>query len=113
MPNHYRKRAGDILSRLFTKHDELCIGWDWEKDRDDAPPIKGEWLQSKGDPLNPSKESTILFLHGGAYYIGCYGIYRHFLSRIIKVNNSNEKTYCYIIDFFLKIIVFERSYMRY
>ncbi|GAA5802782.1 Alpha/Beta hydrolase protein [Helicostylum pulchrum] len=88
VPNQYRKRAGGILSRLFTKDDERCIGWDWEKDRDDAPPIKGEWLQSKGDPLNPSKESTILYLHGGAYYIGCYGIYRHFLSRIIKYSKG-------------------------
>lgn len=86
VPNEYRKRAGDNLVKLFTKKDEQSIGWDWEKDRDTCPPMKGEWLQSKGNPLDPCKESTILYLHGGAYYLGSYGIYRQFLSRLIKVN---------------------------
>lgn len=86
VPNSYRKRAGDILKPLFTKKDEERIGWDWESDRDNAPPIKGEWFQLKGNPLDPCKESTVLYLHGGAYYLGCYGIYRQFLGRLIKVN---------------------------
>ncbi|KAI7906502.1 Alpha/Beta hydrolase protein [Cokeromyces recurvatus] len=84
VPNEYRKRAGDLIAKLLTKKDEERIGWNWQKDRENAPPIKGEWLQQKGNPLDPSKESTILYLHGGAYYLGCYGMYRQFLCRIIK-----------------------------
>jgi acetyl esterase/lipase len=85
VPNEFRKKAGDKLVKLLSKKDEHRIGWDWEKDRDTSPPIKGEWLQSKGNPLDPCKESTVLYLHGGAYYLGSYGIYRQFLSRLIKV----------------------------
>ncbi|KAI9480961.1 MAG: Alpha/Beta hydrolase protein [Benjaminiella poitrasii] len=85
VPNEYRKRAGALIAKLFTKKDEERIGWNWEKDRENAPPIKGEWLQQKGNPLDPSKESTVLYLHGGAYYLGCYGMYRQFLCRIIKL----------------------------
>lgn len=73
---------------LLTKKDQDRVGWDWEKDRETAPPIKGEWLQSKGNPLDPCKESTILYLHGGAYYLGCYGIYRQFLARLVKVSKQ-------------------------
>jgi acetyl esterase/lipase len=85
IPNEYRKSAGDKLAKQFTSKDEERIAWDWQKDRDTAPPIKGEWLQSNGNPLDPSKESTILYLHGGAYYLGCYGIYRQFLGKLVKV----------------------------
>lgn len=91
VPNEYRKRAGDLIAPLFTNKDIARVGWDWEKDRETAPPIKGEWLQAKGNPLDPCKESTILFLHGGAYYLGCYGIYRQFLGRLIKVY-THEKS---------------------
>lgn len=85
VPNEYRKTAGDTLKKVLTESDEKCIDWDWEKDRDTSPPIKGEWLQSKENPSDPCKESTILYLHGGAYYIGCYGMYRPVLGKLIKV----------------------------
>lgn len=90
VPNEYRKLSGDKLAKLFTKKDEERIGWNWQKDRDTASPIKGEWLQSKGNPLDPCKESTILYLHGGAYYLGCYGIYRQFLGKLIKVDMHEQ-----------------------
>lgn len=85
VPNTYRKTAGDSLKKVLTQGDEKAIDWDWEKDRETSSPIKGEWLQSKGNIFDPRKESTILYLHGGAYYIGCYGLYRHFLCNLIKV----------------------------
>jgi acetyl esterase/lipase len=93
VPNIYRKIAGDKLAKQFTKKDEERIGWDWQKDRDTAPPIKGEWLQSKGNPLDPCKETTILYLHGGAYYLGCYGLYRQFLSKLVKVCMTGYGTF--------------------
>ncbi|KAL7322060.1 hypothetical protein PS15p_212148 [Mucor circinelloides] len=88
VPNEYRKRAGDLIMPLLTKKDQQRIGWDWQKDRETAPPIKGEWLQTKGNPLDPCKESTVLYLHGGAYYLGCYGIYRQFLARLVKYSKG-------------------------
>ena len=100
MPNEYRKRAGDLIAPLLSAQDNARIGWNWEKDRETAPPIKGEWLQTKGNPLDLCKESTVLYLHGGAYYLGCYGIYRQILGQIIKVNTENlcEKRICVLND---------------
>ncbi|KAI8995033.1 Alpha/Beta hydrolase protein [Pilobolus umbonatus] len=89
VPYSYRERAGNHIAKLFCQSDERFIGWDWEASRKDAPPLNGEWLQQKGNPLDPSKESTILYLHGGAYYLGTYGIYRQFLSRIIKYSHAS------------------------
>ncbi|KAI8080791.1 Alpha/Beta hydrolase protein [Gilbertella persicaria] len=88
VPNSYRQRAGEMMTKQLSKMDQHYIAWNWEKDKDTAPPLKGEWLQAKGNPLEPSKESTILYLHGGAYYLACYGIYRQFLSKIIKYSKG-------------------------
>ncbi|KAI8644939.1 Alpha/Beta hydrolase protein [Parasitella parasitica] len=88
VPDEYRKRAGDLIAPLLSKKDQRRVGWDWQRDRETAPPIKGEWLQSKGNPLDPCKESTVLYLHGGAYYLGCYGIYRQFLARLVKYSKA-------------------------
>lgn len=91
VPNAYRKRAGDILRKsVFTKKDKDRISWDWEQDRESLPPIKGEWLQAKGNPLDPRKESTILYFHGGAYYLGCYGVYRQFLGRLVRYSKGRS-----------------------
>lgn len=76
----------------MSQKEQQAIGWHWEKDRETASPIKGEWLQSKGDSTDPAKESTILYLHGGAYYLGCYGIYRQFLGKIIKVISKKKES---------------------
>ncbi|KAI7891866.1 Alpha/Beta hydrolase protein [Mucor mucedo] len=84
VPKNYRDIAGNSLKKALSPADEKAIDWDWEKDRLTSPPINGEWLESKGDLLDPRKDSTILYLHGGAYYIGSYGLYRQFLSNIIK-----------------------------
>lgn len=84
VPNSYRAHAGKILSNIFSPLEKHQIGWDWQHNRDKTE-LKGEWLQEKGNPLDPRKENTLLYLHGGAYYIGCYGIYRQFLSRFISV----------------------------
>ncbi|KAI8372357.1 Alpha/Beta hydrolase protein [Choanephora cucurbitarum] len=88
VPNEYRKRAGDLISKQLSHSDQQRIAWNWEKDRENAAPIKGEWLQAKGNPLDPCKESTTFYLHGGAYYLACYGLYRQFLSKIIKYSKG-------------------------
>lgn len=86
VPKNYRIAAGNSLKKVLSQSDEKAIDWNWEADRLTSPPIKGEWLESKGNLLDPRKESTILYLHGGAYYLGSYGLYRQVLSNIIKVS---------------------------
>ncbi|CEP13059.1 hypothetical protein [Parasitella parasitica] len=94
VPNEYRKRAGDLIAPLLSKKDQRRVGWDWEKDRETAPPIKGEWFQAKGNPLDPCKESTVLYLHGGAYYLGCYAPQHPFPAAV----EDALATYLYLID---------------
>ncbi|KAG1219148.1 hypothetical protein G6F35_007730 [Rhizopus arrhizus] len=81
VPNEYRKRAGDTLERLFTKEEKKCIGWDWTKGRENETELKGEWLS-----MNKNRERVILYLHGGAYYLCNYQMYRPFLHKLIKAS---------------------------
>ncbi|KAG1228570.1 hypothetical protein G6F68_007373 [Rhizopus microsporus] len=87
VPNEYRKRAGDLLESLFSDEEQQRIGWDWRKERDTDTEITGEWLQRVGNPLDPCKESVVLYLHGGAYYLCNYEMYRPFLTKLIKYSN--------------------------
>ncbi|KAI8380050.1 Alpha/Beta hydrolase protein [Blakeslea trispora] len=88
VPNEYRKRAGELISKQLSHTDQQRIAWNWEKDRESALPIQGEWLQAKGNPVDGGKESTTFYLHGGAYYLACCGLYRQFLSKIIKYSKG-------------------------
>ncbi|CAO3678550.1 unnamed protein product [Rhizopus stolonifer] len=82
VPREYRQRAGDMLENLFTQEEKQRIGWDWSHGRDEEPELKGEWLQN-GTPT----DSVVLYLHGGAYYMCNYQIYRPFLSKLIRYSN--------------------------
>ncbi|KAI8881523.1 alpha/beta-hydrolase [Backusella circina FSU 941] len=79
VPNDYRAKAGDILSRIFTPLENYQIGWDWELDRN-QPEVKGEWLQEKSS----QSDKTLLYLHGGGYYVACCEAYRPLLSDFIE-----------------------------
>lgn len=68
------------MKKHFSKKEEEHIGWIWEMGRQNAPPIKVEWLQLEGNPQDLYKESTMLYL--------CGGIYRHFLSRLITIKKT-------------------------
>ena len=82
VPNDYRVQAGNHLGCLFSPEDEHAIGWDWRRDKKNANEIKGEWLQPK--KLATAKR-TIFYIHGGAYYLGSYGMYRTLNARLAKV----------------------------
>lgn len=83
IPQEFRHKAGEVLEKLFSLEDEQAIGWDWRSDRDQVPQLRGEWLESRQGSKN--KERIILYLHGGAYYLGSYTMYRQFLSKLAKV----------------------------
>ncbi|KAI8142145.1 Alpha/Beta hydrolase protein [Fennellomyces sp. T-0311] len=85
IPNDYRVQAGNHLGCLLSPEDEHAIGWDWRRDKNGAKEIKGEWLQPK--KLDKPKR-TILYLHGGAYYLGSYGMYRTLLARLAKLSDA-------------------------
>ncbi|KAI8393859.1 Alpha/Beta hydrolase protein [Radiomyces spectabilis] len=101
LPNDYRERAGDILKNLLTEDDNRRIGWDWSTDRTRVSELQGEWLtfsQSFFDTdtsFDASRQPTILYLHGGAYYIGCYSLARQWLSRLIKLSNAR----CFSVNY--------------
>lgn len=84
IPQEFRQKAGKQLEKLFSLKDERAIGWDWRSDRDQAPELRGEWLESR-QQSSEKKKRTILYLHGGAYYLCSYAMYRQFLSKLAKV----------------------------
>ncbi|KAI7849262.1 Alpha/Beta hydrolase protein [Circinella umbellata] len=109
IPNDYRVRASNHLGCLFNAEDEELIGWDWKSDKKGANELKGEWMISKktinniknndGIDINDScgakktvlplkNKRTIFYLHGGAYYLGSYTLYRSLLARLAKLSDS-------------------------
>ncbi|KAI9270680.1 Alpha/Beta hydrolase protein [Phascolomyces articulosus] len=106
VPNDYRVRAGNHLGCLFNAQDEHVIGWDWKNDKKRAKELKGEWMTPKkaiknddhgtsnvGNNNNKSvlplkNKRTIFYLHGGAYYLGSYGLYRNLSARLAKLSDA-------------------------
>ncbi|KAI9494724.1 Alpha/Beta hydrolase protein [Zychaea mexicana] len=86
LPQDYRVRAGNHLGCLFTAQDEQAIGWDWKSDKKRVKELKGEWMQPK--KVSSPLKRTILYLHGGAYYLGSYGLYRNLLARLAKLSDA-------------------------
>ena len=106
IPNDYRVRASNHLGCLFNALDEELIGWDWKSDKKGANELKGEWMIPKriissikiDDDIGISgsgvkkatlpfkNKRTIFYLHGGAYYLGSYSLYRSLLARLAKVS---------------------------
>ncbi|KAI9267420.1 Alpha/Beta hydrolase protein [Sporodiniella umbellata] len=90
VPKEYRQRAGELLESMLTPDEKQRVGWDWNQKREEEPELKGEWLQN-GTPT----ESVVLYLHGGAYYICNYQMYRPFLSKLIKYSNCRTCSFNY------------------
>ncbi|KAI9319135.1 hypothetical protein BX666DRAFT_1427947 [Dichotomocladium elegans] len=81
IPQAYRIRAGEQMERLLTEEDQFNIRWDWRNDHKCVSEMKGEWLY----PSTASRpERTILFLHGGAYYLCSMRLYRQLNSKLAK-----------------------------
>ncbi|KAG0177668.1 hypothetical protein DFQ28_009475 [Apophysomyces sp. BC1034] len=93
VPQAQRQRSQDVLSNLLTPADERLIGWAWRSDHHRAPELRGEWLSPRERRTN--NESTILYLHGGAYYLGASALYRGLLAKILKRTNGD----CFAVDY--------------
>ncbi|ORZ00248.1 hypothetical protein BCR43DRAFT_484895 [Syncephalastrum racemosum] len=66
----------------------LAIGWDWRADRERVSEMRGEWIDA-GKNKTDSTKPVVLYLHGGAYYLCSYKMYRPLLSKIAKVKESH------------------------
>ncbi|KAI9032715.1 Alpha/Beta hydrolase protein [Phycomyces nitens] len=88
VPASYREQAGEKLSQILSLRDQRKIGWDWQSDRKDAPLLEGEWMEKDG----PENEDgpVLYYLHGGAYYLCSFGMYRPLIPQIIKESNARS-----------------------
>ncbi|KAI7879563.1 hypothetical protein K492DRAFT_188613 [Lichtheimia hyalospora FSU 10163] len=94
VPQEFRIQAGKHLGALFTPEDELNIGWDWRSDYTRVSELRGEWLYSKkNNKQRPTR--TIFYIHGGAYYLGSYKIYRQLSSKIAKLSDASVFAFNY------------------
>ncbi|CAO3587539.1 unnamed protein product [Absidia cylindrospora] len=90
----YREQGGQVLGNLFEDHDENLIGWDWRTDRNKSTTeaLQGSWIQpilskQQQDQRQPHKR-TLLYFHGGAYFLGTYKLYRPFLGKLATLADA-------------------------
>ncbi|KAL0090363.1 Alpha/Beta hydrolase protein [Phycomyces blakesleeanus] len=88
IPSSYRTQAGDNLSQLLSLRDQRKIGWDWQSDRQNASSLEGEWMEKDGQ--DDQNSPVVYYLHGGAYYLCSFGMYRRFISDILKGSNARS-----------------------
>jgi len=71
VPNNYRDKAAAYLDQLLNQEgiDLATLGWDWKNDPRAARPLKAEWTETKVKDANYSEGRTVLYLHGGGYFL--------------------------------------------
>ncbi|KAF9133987.1 hypothetical protein BGW39_008474 [Mortierella sp. 14UC] len=75
---HYRQQAAEILERLLSLQgiDSIKLGWDWKNDPAAAEPLLGEWTEAKVKDDIYKEGRTVLYLHGGGYFLGSVRTHR-------------------------------------
>ncbi|KAF9584170.1 hypothetical protein BGW38_007341 [Lunasporangiospora selenospora] len=80
VPGQYRDKAAAHLHMLFERQgiDDTKLGWDWRNDpRLTSEPLEGEWTWVRGvDEKELSKKKTVLYLHGGGYFLASIRTHR-------------------------------------
>ncbi|ORZ23752.1 Alpha/Beta hydrolase protein [Lobosporangium transversale] len=71
IPNTYRDKAAVYVSKLLRDQDidSDKLGWDWEHDPRIEKPLKGEWTETKVKDEKFAEGRTVLYLHGGGYFL--------------------------------------------
>ncbi|KAG0046993.1 hypothetical protein BGZ83_007875 [Gryganskiella cystojenkinii] len=71
VPNSYRDKSAVYVDQLLTKEgiDAEKLGWDWKHDPRAEKPLKGEWTETKVKDENFKDGRTVLYLHGGGYFL--------------------------------------------
>lgn len=78
VPKEYREKAAEIMERLLSLQgiDTTKLGWDWKQDPAAAEPLMGEWTETKVKDDNYKEGRTILYLHGGGYFLASVRTHR-------------------------------------
>ncbi|GJJ79257.1 epsilon-lactone hydrolase [Entomortierella parvispora] len=78
VPNSYRDRAAEILDQLLARQglDATKLGWDWKNDPRAKEPLAGEWTEAREKDEDHVKGRTILYCHGGGYFLASIQTHR-------------------------------------
>ncbi|KAI8606509.1 Alpha/Beta hydrolase protein [Dissophora ornata] len=71
VPNSYRDKAAGYVDTLLKEQgiDSTKLGWDWKCDPRAEKPLKGEWTEAKVKDDKFAEGRTVLYLHGGGYFL--------------------------------------------
>ena len=71
VPKHYRDKAAEHLDHILGLQgiDAAKLGWDWKNDPRAEDPLLGEWTEAKDKDEKHSAGRTVLYLHGGGYFL--------------------------------------------
>ncbi|KAF9112801.1 hypothetical protein BGX27_002802 [Mortierella sp. AM989] len=71
VPSSYRDKAAVYVDSLLKEQgiDSTLLGWDWIHDPRAEKPLKGEWTEAKVKDEKYAEGRTILYLHGGGYFL--------------------------------------------
>ncbi|KAG0363477.1 Alpha/Beta hydrolase protein [Gamsiella multidivaricata] len=71
VPSTYRDKAAEYVDRLLKEQgfDSTKLGWDWTHDPRAEKPLKGEWTETKVKDEKFAEGRTVLYLHGGGYFL--------------------------------------------
>ncbi|GBB98164.1 hypothetical protein RclHR1_03150027 [Rhizophagus clarus] len=84
--NKYRYEAQVYLEKILKPYEHV-LDTDWKDLKDDG--ILSEWVQVPNDGWEEREiRKTILYLHGGAYYVCSKGFYRNITSSLAKKANA-------------------------
>ncbi|CAM0137437.1 unnamed protein product [Umbelopsis sp. WA50703] len=89
VPAIYRSRAGAILGDAIDKQHYPNIGWNWQEDKDKTLDLSGEWLNDDTTLPENRNDSVILYVHGGAGYLGSAMTHRLLTSSIAKATGGS------------------------
>jgi acetyl esterase/lipase len=91
---HYRQKAAEIMERLLSLQgiDTAKLGWDWKNDPAAAEPLLGEWTEAKVKGDNYKEGRTVLYLHGGGYFLA--SIRTHRWATWHMARSAGAKVFC-------------------
>ncbi|KAF9359168.1 hypothetical protein BGX34_008518 [Mortierella sp. NVP85] len=71
VPGSYRNKAATYVDTLLNDQgiDSTMLGWDWKNDPRAEKPLKGEWTETKAKDDKFAEGRTVLYLHGGGYFL--------------------------------------------
>lgn len=98
VPNNYRDKAAVYVDQLLTKEriDSATLGWDWKNDPRAEKPLKAEWTETKVKDASYSEGRTVLYLHGGGYFLCSIKTHRWASWNMARLGGA--KVFCKLIN---------------